>query len=59
MNDIKRIPIKILDLFAGPGGLSLGLESVKHNNKQVFKLHRAVEIDKSACNTLKKKLWRR
>ena len=39
--------IKILDLFAGVGGLSLGFEMIK--NKQgnpTFELHRAVEIDK-------------
>src|SRR3989344_7517598 len=46
--------IKILDLFAGVGGLSLGFEMIK--NKQgnpIFELHRAVEIDKYACETLR------
>ncbi|MFZ3077153.1 MAG: DNA cytosine methyltransferase [Candidatus Aenigmatarchaeota archaeon] len=46
--------VKILDLFAGAGGLSLGFELVKDSsNKQVFELHRAVEIDKYACETLR------
>jgi len=48
--------IKILDLFAGVGGLSLGFEMVKDNAENpVFELFRAVEIDKSACDTLRKR----
>lgn len=48
--------IKILDLFAGAGGLSLGFELVRDSlRNQVFKLHRAVEIDKWACETLRKR----
>ncbi len=46
--------IKILDLFAGAGGLSLGFELLKdENGKKVFDLFRAVEIDKYACETLR------
>lgn len=46
--------IKILDLFAGAGGLSLGFELVSDNNgDKVFEVHRAVEIDKYACQTLR------
>lgn len=46
--------IKILDLFAGAGGLSLGFELVRdRSNNQVFDLHRAVEINKYACETLR------
>jgi len=48
--------IKILDLFAGVAGLSLGFEMVKDNSgKPVFELYRAVEIDKYACQTLRKR----
>jgi len=48
--------IRILDLFAGVGGLSLGFEMVKDNSgKPVFELYKAVEIDKYACQTLRKK----
>ena len=48
--------IKILDLFAGVGGLSLGFEMVKDNfENPVFELFRAVEIDKYACDTLRKR----
>lgn len=46
--------IKVLDLFAGAGGLTAGLESVKDSNgKQVFELLRAVEVNKYACETLR------
>jgi DNA (cytosine-5)-methyltransferase 1 len=49
-------PLKILDLFAGAGGLSLGFEMVKDNlGNNVFEMHRAVEIDKFSCETLRKK----
>ena len=48
--------IKILDLFAGVGGLSLGFEMIKNKSgKPVFELFRAVEIDKYACQTLRKR----
>ena len=48
--------IKILDLFAGVGGLSLGFELVRdETGNKVFELHRAVEIDKYACETLRKR----
>lgn len=46
--------VKILDLFAGGGFLSLGFEMVKDKTgKSVFEVHRAVEIDKYACQTLR------
>ena len=48
--------IKILDLFAGVGGLSLGFEMVKDNlGNPAFELFRAVEINKDACNTLRQR----
>ncbi|MCZ7384583.1 MAG: DNA cytosine methyltransferase [Candidatus Methanoperedens sp.] len=48
--------IKILDLFAGVSGLSFGFELVRDSSdKPVFELHRAVEIDKYACETLRKR----
>jgi len=48
--------IKILDLFAGVGGLSLGFEMVRNSSKKtVFELYRAVDIDKYACQTLRKR----
>jgi len=47
--------VKILDLFAGAGGFALGLESVRDTQgKPVFEMFRAVEIDKYACETLRK-----
>lgn len=46
--------IKVLDLFAGAGGLALGLELVRNGSgKPVFELYRAVELDKYACETLR------
>lgn len=48
--------IKILDLFAGVSGLSFGFELVRDgSDNPVFELHRAVEIDKYACETLRKR----
>jgi DNA (cytosine-5)-methyltransferase 1 len=45
--------MKILDLFAGAGGLSLGFELIRNEKgEKVFDLYRAVEIDKYACKTL-------
>ena len=46
--------IKILDLFAGAGGLSLGFEMVRdQSGDSVFEVHRAVELDSDACDTLR------
>jgi len=46
--------IKVLDLFAGAGGLALGLESVRDKSgRSVFEMFRAVEIDRYACETLR------
>lgn len=46
--------LKLLDLFAGAGGLSLGFELVRDcNGRQIFELYRAVEFDKYACQTLR------
>jgi len=46
--------IKMLDLFAGAGGISLGFELVRNKSgNPVFELHRALEIDKYACDTLR------
>lgn len=48
--------MKILDMFAGAGGLSLGFEMVKDAaDNSVFELYRAVENDNYACQTLRKR----
>lgn len=45
----------VVDLFAGPGGLSLGFEMVRDNSGQkVFNILKAVEKDPWACKTLRK-----
>ena len=49
-------PLKILDLFAGVCGLSSGFEMVRDKSgNRVFELYRAVEINKYACETLRKR----
>ncbi len=48
--------LRILDLFAGVCGLSSGFEMVRDKSgNRVFELFRAVEIDKYACETLRKR----
>ncbi len=45
---------KILDLFAGAGGFSLGFENIRDKkNAPTFEMFKAVEIDKYACDTLR------
>ena len=45
--------LNVVDLFAGPGGLSLGFEMVKNESgEKVFNLLAAVEKDPWACKTL-------
>lgn len=47
---------KILDLFAGAGGLSSGFEMIRdEKGSQIFEVRRAVEIDHNACETLRNK----
>jgi len=48
------LPLKVLDLFAGPGGLSLGFDLVNYNGKKAFEIIKLVEIDDFACKTLGK-----
>jgi DNA (cytosine-5)-methyltransferase 1 len=45
-------PIKIIDLFAGPGGLGEGFASVGSDNNPVFKIAVSVEKEASAHRTL-------
>lgn len=45
----------VVDLFAGPGGLSLGFEMVRDSKgRKVFRTLKAVEMDPWACKTLRK-----
>lgn len=51
---MSRDTIKVLDLFAGAGGLSLGFDLVKDKTgKKVFEIIKAVELDEEACETLR------
>jgi DNA (cytosine-5)-methyltransferase 1 len=45
-------PIKIIDLFAGPGGLGEGFSSVVSGSNPVFKIVASVEKEASAHKTL-------
>lgn len=45
-------PLKIIDLFAGPGGLGEGFSAIKSNNKQNFKIAISIEKEESAHRTL-------
>lgn len=47
--------LKVLDLFAGAGGLSLGFDLVRDKNgRKVYEIVLAVDNDKYACQTLRK-----
>ena len=45
-------PVKVIDLFAGPGGLGEGFSSLRTNNKQQFKIAISIEKEASAHRTL-------
>lgn len=56
---MKRV-YRVLDLFAGAGGLSLGFEQVMtEDNQRVFDVVCAVEKDAYACETLRFNMKRR
>ncbi|WP_133405876.1 DNA cytosine methyltransferase [Parashewanella tropica] len=47
-------PIKVIDLFSGPGGLGEGFSSIKNDEgSRVFKLISSIEKEPSAYRTLK------
>lgn len=45
-------PIKVIDLFAGPGGLGEGFSAFRFNNEQRFRVALSAEKDASAHRTL-------
>lgn len=47
-----RKPVKIIDLFAGPGGLGEGFSAYRPEGKQVFKIAISIEKEESAHRTL-------
>ncbi len=49
---MKR-PIKIIDLFSGPGGLGEGFSALKDKGNPAFKIATSIEKEKSAHSTLK------
>jgi len=58
---MKRPPIKIIDLFAGPGGLGEGFSAYKQTKLKtsVFKIALSVEKEKSAWKTLRLRAFAR
>ena len=47
-----NIPIPIIDIFAGPGGLGEGFSAVKSKNGEpVFKIKLSIEKDAAAHRT--------
>jgi DNA (cytosine-5)-methyltransferase 1 len=46
------MPIPVLDLFAGPGGLGEGFSSLNRNGKRIFKIKLSIEKDSIAHQTL-------
>jgi len=45
-------PVKVIDLFAGPGGLGEGFSACRPNGKQAFKIAISIEKEQSAHRTL-------
>ncbi|MEZ0148476.1 MAG: hypothetical protein AB9Q22_07510 [Candidatus Reddybacter sp.] len=41
-------PVKVIDLFVGPGGLGEGFSACRANDKQAFKIAISIEKEKSA-----------
>jgi len=46
------VPIDIIDLFAGPGGLGEGFSQLKRDGKSLFKIGISIEKEKFAHETL-------
>jgi DNA (cytosine-5)-methyltransferase 1 len=46
------MPIPVIDLFAGPGGLGEGFSALRHDEKPVFKITLSIEKDPYAHKTL-------
>ncbi len=46
------MPIKVIDLFAGPGGLGEGFSAYRPKDKQAFKIAISIEKEDSAHRTL-------
>ena len=45
-------PVKVIDLFAGPGGLGEGFSACRANGNQAFKIAISIEKEESAHRTL-------
>ncbi|MDB0050595.1 DNA cytosine methyltransferase [Pseudomonadales bacterium] len=47
------MPIKVIDLFAGCGGIGEGFAAAGSDSERVFEIELSVESDKNACDTLR------
>ena len=52
-------PIKVIDLFAGPGGLGEGFSAYPSKGEKAFKIAISIEKDESAYRTLLLRAWYR
>src|ERR1017187_118354 len=46
------MPIPVIDLFAGPGGLGEGFSALRRDNQPVFRIKLSIEKDPHAHSTL-------
>lgn len=51
--------IKVIDLFAGPGGLGEGFENLSNSGEKIFKIQLSIEKDSYACKTLRLRAFHR
>lgn len=49
----RNLPLPVIDLFAGPGGLGEGFSSLRRGGKQAFRIQLSVEKDPFAHRTLR------
>lgn len=49
---MRQMPIPVIDLFAGPGGLGEGFSALRRDNRPVFKIGLSIEKDPYAHRTL-------
>lgn len=51
------MPIPVIDLFAGPGGLGEGFSSIIHQGERSFDIKLSIEMDENAHLYVFKLKW--